>query len=137
MGFGVRAGRQNNSLVPILYDIARLTLQSFTDRFESRKSNCFCFSIFQDGDIGHCNADLLRQFGDAHFSLCEHHIDVDDNGHAIYTVKSFSDLISTAFCRMRSNTAAAVATTTETSIIMRPMATPPAISSLPRITMKK
>lgn len=47
----------------------------------------------------------------------------------LYTVKSFSDFISTAFCNSRSNKAAAVAVVTVVKISNRPMATPPAMSS--------
>ena len=50
-----------------------------------------------------------------------------------YTVRSFSDFRSTALCNVFSNTAAAVATTTEMKIRRRPIMTPPAMSSdLPR-----
>jgi len=54
-----------------------------------------------------------------------------------YTVRSFSDFSSTALCKVRSNTAAAVATTAEIKISRSPIMTPPAMSSLPRRTMKK
>ena len=51
-----------------------------------------------------------------------------------YTVKSFSDFISTAFCKLRSNIAAAVAITIEPKVMRMPMKTPPARSSeLPSI----
>jgi hypothetical protein len=79
------------------------------------------------------------QLGDAHLPLGQHYVDVDDDRHADfgYTVKSFSDFRSTALCKVLSNTAAAVATTAETKISRSPIMTPPAMSSLPRITMKK
>ena len=47
-----------------------------------------------------------------------------------YTVKSFSDLVSTAFCKIRSNIAAAVAMTTEPKVMRMPIKIPPARSSL-------
>ena len=46
-----------------------------------------------------------------------------------YTVNSFSDFIATAFCKTRSNTAAAVAMTTETKVAKIPIAIKPAGSS--------
>lgn len=50
----------------------------------------------------------------------------------VYTVRSFSDFSSTAFCSVFSDTAAAVPTTTETKIRSSPIITPPAMSSFPR-----
>ena len=50
-----------------------------------------------------------------------------------YTVRSFSDFRSTALCNVFSNTAVAVAMTTEMKIRKSPIMTPPAMSSdLPR-----
>src|SRR4026209_90993 len=44
--------------------------------------------------------------------------------------KSFSDFISTAFCKTRSKIAAAVAITAEPKVMRMPIKTPPARSSL-------
>jgi hypothetical protein len=51
-------------------------------------------------------------------------------GGSGYTVRSFSDLMSTAFCNTRSNIAAAAAMTMEPKVMRTPMNTPPARSSL-------
>src|SRR5262245_5828965 len=90
-------------------------------------------AVFEHRNIGYSNADLLRELGDAHFALGEHDIDVDNDCHT-YTVRSFSDLISTAFWSIFSNTTAAVATTTEPNVINTPIIKAPAASSLPWVS---
>src|SRR5690606_18883735 len=71
----------------------------------------------------HRDADSFGKFGDAHLSLGQHDVDVNDNSHARsrYTVRSFSDLMSTSLCRTRSNMAAAVATTIERNVAISPI----------------
>ncbi len=60
-------------------DISRLTFESFADCFQRRKADRSCLAVFQDGDIGHCDADFLGKFGDAHLPLCQHNVDIDDD----------------------------------------------------------
>src|SRR5262249_20640940 len=76
-------------------------------------------AVFQDGNVGHRDAHFFGKLGDAHLPLRQHDVDVDDDCHAgsRYTVKSFSDFISTAFCKIRSNSAAAAATTIEGKVM--------------------
>jgi hypothetical protein len=70
--------------------LCRLLRVSKPDRFD--------LAVFEDGDIGHRDANLVSKLGDAHLALGKHDVDIDEIG-IVYTVKSFSDLISTAFCK--------------------------------------
>jgi hypothetical protein len=92
--------------------------------------------FFNTRDISYHNADFIGELGNAHFSFRQHDVDVNDDCMFVQTVGSFSDFIPTAFCNLRSNTAAAVAVMAETKIMKAPIMTPPAISSVPRIKMK-
>ena len=83
-------------------------------------------------------ADFIGELGNAHFSFRQHDLDVNDDCHIrLDSQVVLSDFISTAFCKIRSNTAAAVAMMAETKIMKAPIMTPPAISSLPRMKMDK
>ena len=85
----------------------------------------------------HRNADFIGELGNAHFSFREHELDVNDDCHIrLDSQVVLSDFISTAFCKIRSNTAAAVAMMVETKIIKAPIITPPATSSVPRTNIK-
>ncbi len=68
-------------LLPILQDIPRLASQRFADRLQGGEPDRFCFAVFQDGDVGHGDADFVGELGDAHFSLRQHDVDVNDDGH--------------------------------------------------------
>src|SRR5205814_2905935 len=119
----------------VFQNIAGLAVQSFADRLHCRESDGFCFSVFQYGNIGHRNADLLGEFGDAHLPPGQHDVDVDDDCHVGYTVRSFSDFMSTAFCRIRSTIAAAVATTIEGKAMRMRMKRPAGRSSRSPLVM--
>jgi hypothetical protein len=128
-------------VTPVFQDIPGLTIERFTDCLQRRETNGFGFVIFQNRKIGHRDADLRCKFGDTHFPFCQHHIDIDEYCHNCtpglkaasfaHTVKSFSDLMSTALWRSFWKTAAAVAMTTATKAESIPIATAPAGSSPP------
>lgn len=68
----------------ILKNIARLAVERFANCFKCREPNRFRFPVFENREIGHRNTNLFSQFGNAHFTLSEHHVDVDDNCHMYF-----------------------------------------------------
>lgn len=68
-------------LLYIFQYITWLTVQHFAYFLQGGKTDRLRFAIFQDGQVRHRNADLLGQLGHAHFSFCQHNIDIDDNRH--------------------------------------------------------
>ena len=61
----------------IFEQIARLTVECPADAVERFKSDRFGFFVFQNGDIGHCNADAFGKLRHTHSAFGEH--DVQSN----------------------------------------------------------
>ena len=74
-------------ILSVFQDSPGLADQGFAGGFQGRDSDRVRFSGFQDGEIRHRDADVLRQFSDAHFAFCQHDVYIDDYCH-------FSHLIS-------------------------------------------
>ena len=66
----------------VFQDIAGLALERFANRFQSGEPDRLGLAVFQDRDIGQRDADFVGELGDAHFSLGQHDVDVDDDCHA-------------------------------------------------------
>lgn len=69
-------------LFPPPQNISRLAAEGFADGFECGQPYCFCFAVFQDGEVGHGDADFFCKLGDAHLSFGEHDV-YKGNIHAI------------------------------------------------------
>jgi hypothetical protein len=65
----------------IFQNIARLTIQNFANSFQSIETDALRFSRFEDGQIGRCDVQSLRQFLALHLAFGEHHIYIYNNWH--------------------------------------------------------
>lgn len=65
----------------VFQNISWLTIECLADGIECWESDGFGLSIFEDGNIGHRNAHFFREFGNTHFSLSQHDIEIDENRH--------------------------------------------------------
>ena len=78
---GFASGRRNQVLL-VFQNISGLAFEGFADCLESGEPNRFCFAVFQDGNVGHRDANFFGQLGDAHLPLSQHDVDIDGDAHA-------------------------------------------------------
>ena len=72
------------SLLPLLYPFHNMAdilgiVELPTNCFQGGETNRFNLAGFQEGDVGHSDADSIRKFRYGHFAFCQHHIQVDNN----------------------------------------------------------
>ena len=68
-------------VVPVFQDVSRLTVQCLADSLQSGEPDRPGFPVLQNGEICHRDPNLVRELGDAHFPLGQHHVDIDYRGH--------------------------------------------------------
>lgn len=67
----------------ILQNIPRLTMERLANRIQRGETDRLGLAVFEDRNIGHRDAHLLREFGDTHFSFGQHDVNVDDDSHIL------------------------------------------------------
>ena len=68
-------------VVPVFQDVSRLAVQRLADRLQRGEPDGSGFPILQNGEVCHRDTNLVREFGDAHLSPGQHHVDIDYRGH--------------------------------------------------------
>jgi hypothetical protein len=71
---------------PVFEDVAGLAVEGLADCLQRREADRLGLAGFQDRQIGHRDADALRQFGDAHFSFGQHDVYIDDYRHFTHLI---------------------------------------------------
>src|SRR5262249_14275171 len=79
----------------IFEQIARLTIEHGTDPGERIESYASHLAGFEQRNVLLSDADALGELLRPHLAFGEHHVEVDDNGHA-HTIPAWSSAISAA-----------------------------------------
>jgi len=77
----------------VFQDVPRLTVQCLAKRLQGGEPDRFGLPVLQNGEIGHRDANLVRERGDAHFPPSQHHVDIDYRGHNHNLIPSSHSLI--------------------------------------------
>src|SRR5690606_520609 len=81
---GIRPSLGNILIGTVLQYVSGLTIQHLANSVQRGQADRLGLSVLQDRDVGHRDADPLRELGHAHFSFGQHDIQIDDDRHPLH-----------------------------------------------------
>lgn len=83
VGLDRRRDRWLQKIGTIFQNVARLTVEVFADGLECGKTYGLCFAGLEHGKILRRDVHAVGQIVQAHFTLREDDVEIDDDGHRL------------------------------------------------------